>query len=86
MSASKRRGFLQAFLEWMDRQMKVEIKDSYPLFILILSLSLAMFNPTIRENDILRVGWAITHTIIAVGYVVGLVILKAIHDLGEKIK
>ena len=62
-------------------RMKLEFKDSFPLFILIVSLSLALFNPIIRENDVLRVGWAVTHTIIAVGYVVGLVILKAIRNL-----
>ena len=76
----------RAFLEWMDRQMKVEIKDSYPLFIWVLSLSLAIFLPGIRDNDVLRVGWVITHTIIATSYVTGLIILKAIRNLEDKIK
>jgi len=61
--------------------MKFKFSDSFPLFILVLSLSMALFNPIIRESEVLRVGWAIIHTIIAVGYMVGLVILKAIQDL-----
>jgi len=60
---------------------KIKFSDSFPLFILVLSLSMALFNPVIRESDILRVGWAIIHIIIAVGYVVGLVILKSIRNL-----
>lgn len=61
--------------------MKLTFTDNIPLFILVLSLSLAIFNPIIRENDVTRVGWAIIHTIIAVGYITGLIILKAIHEL-----
>ena len=65
-------------------RMKLTFEDKLPLFFMVLSLSLGMFLPVIRENDVLRVGWAITHTIIAVGYVVGLVILKAIRNLGSE--
>ena len=61
--------------------MKIEVKDSIPLFVLCLSLSMALFNPTIRDSEVLRIGWAIIHIIIAVGYVVGLVTLKAIRNL-----
>ena len=61
--------------------MKIEIKDSYPLIVLVLSLSMSLFNPIIRENDVLRVGWAIIHTVICVGYVTGLLILKEIRKL-----
>jgi len=66
--------------------MKIKFSDSFPLFILVLSLSMALFNPIIRENEVLRVGWAIIHIIIAVGYVVGLLILKAIHELPTRDK
>lgn len=58
--------------------MKFEFKDSIPLFVLVVSLSMALFNPIIRSSEVLRVGWAIIHTIIAVSYVTGLIILKAI--------
>ena len=60
--------------------MKVTFSDSFPLFILVLSLSMALFNPIIRENDVLRVGWAIIHTIIATSYLTGLIMLKAIRS------
>lgn len=63
------------------KRMRIKFVDNIPLFILVCSLSLAIFNPIIRNSEILRVGWAIIHTIIAVGYVVGLVILKAIKNL-----
>jgi len=61
--------------------MKLKIKDSYPLIVLVFSLSLALTNPIIREDDVLRVGWAIIHTIICVGYITGLFILKEIRKL-----
>ena len=78
----------RAFLEWMERDQEMEftLKDNIPLFIMVLSLSLAIFNPVIRENDVTRVGWAIIHTIIATGYITGLIILKAIRNLENKIK
>jgi len=66
--------------------MKLKFKDSFPLFIMVLSLSLALFNPIIRESEVLRVGWAIIHTIIATSYLTGLIILKAIRSLEDKIK
>ena len=68
------------------KRMKLKIPDSFPLFILCLSLSMALFNPIIRESDVLRIGWAIIHTIIAVSYITGLIILKAIRSLEERIK
>jgi len=66
--------------------MKIEFKDSIPLFVLVLSLSMALFNPIIRSSDVLRVGWAIIHTIIATSYLTGLIMLKAIRNLEDKIK
>lgn len=67
-------------------RMKLKFKDSFPLFILCISLSRALFNPVIRESEVLRVGWAIIHTIIAVSYITGLIILKAIQHLEQKLK
>ena len=66
--------------------MKLEFKDSIPLFVLCLSLSMALFNPIIRSSDGLRVGWAIIHVTIATSYLTGLIMLKAIRNLEDKIK
>jgi len=66
--------------------MKLDAGDIYPLVVLTLSLALALITPIIRDNEILRIGWAIIHTIIAVGYITGLFILKAIQELREEIK
>ena len=66
--------------------MKLTFEDNLPLYFIVLSLSVGMFIPVIGENDVLRVGWAIIHTIIAVSYLTGLIILKAIRSLENKIK
>ena len=67
-------------------RMKLTFEDNLPLFFIVLSLSLGIFLPVIRENEVLRVGWTIIHTIIAVSYITGLVILKAIQDLPTRKK
>lgn len=66
--------------------MKFTIRDNVPFLIIVLSLSLAIFLPQIRENEILRVGWAVIHTIFATSYLTGLIILKAIRNLEDKLK
>ena len=66
--------------------MKLTFEENLPLFFIVLSLSLALFLPVVRDNDVLRVGWAIVHTIIAVSYITGLIMIKAIRNLEDKIK
>ena len=66
--------------------MKLTFEENLPLFFIVVSLSLALFLPVVKDNDVLRVGWAIIHTIIATSYLTGLIILKAIRNLEERIK
>ena len=66
--------------------MKLTFEDNLPFFYIAISLLLTLFLPGIRENDVQRVGMAIIHIIIAVNYLTGLIILKAIRNLEDKIK
>ena len=61
--------------------MKMSNRDAMPLIVIAISLSLALFLPTISENEVIRVGWAIIHAIFAVGYIVGISIINEIHSL-----
>jgi len=60
--------------------MKFSNRDAWPLIIIAASLSLGIFVPTISENEVIRVGWAIIHTIFAVGYLVGISIINEIQS------
>jgi len=62
---------------------KEELREAAPLLLICFSLILAFLIPSVRENDVLRVGWAIINTTVLVGYLVGHYVIKEIRSIGE---